>query len=77
MNLRHVLVLVLTASIHSVFADGPADNLADKVRRIPPPGMAIPAVVAYNHYLSDIKQLATRMDNFAMEVAAHVEKLYG
>ena len=38
---------------------------------------AIPAVVAYNHYLSDIKQLATRMDNFAMEVAAQVEKLYG
>lgn len=38
---------------------------------------AIPAVVAYNHYLHDIKDLATRMDNFAMEVVAQVEKLYG
>ena len=38
---------------------------------------AIPAVVAYNHYLHDIKELATRMDNFTMEVAAQVEKHYG
>jgi len=38
---------------------------------------AIPAVVAYNHYLHDIKELATRMDNFALEVSAQVEKLYG
>ena len=38
---------------------------------------AIPAVVAYNHYLSDIKQLAQRMDNFTMEVAAQMEKTYG
>ncbi len=38
---------------------------------------AIPAVVAYNHYLHDIKELATRMDNFAMEVLAQVEKHYG
>ncbi len=38
---------------------------------------AIPAVIAYNHFLSDIRQLATRMDNFAMEVAAQIEKNYG
>jgi len=38
---------------------------------------AIPAVVAYNHYLHDIKELATRMDNFTMEVGAQVEKHYG
>ncbi len=38
---------------------------------------AIPAVVAYNHFLHDVKELATRMDNFAMEVAAQVEKHYG
>jgi len=38
---------------------------------------AIPAVVAYNHFLHDIKELATRMDNFAMEVGAQVEKYYG
>jgi biopolymer transport protein TolQ len=38
---------------------------------------AIPAVVAYNHYLHDTKELATRMDNFAMEVGARIEKHYG
>ncbi|HEX2712809.1 MAG TPA: MotA/TolQ/ExbB proton channel family protein, partial [Candidatus Acidoferrales bacterium] len=38
---------------------------------------AIPAVIAYNHFLHDIKELGTRMDNFAMEVAAQVEKHYG
>ena len=38
---------------------------------------AIPAVIAYNHFLNDIKQLAARMDNFTMEVAAEIEKHYG
>jgi biopolymer transport protein TolQ len=38
---------------------------------------AIPAVVAYNHYLHDIKDLATRMDNFTVEVVAYIEKQYG
>jgi len=38
---------------------------------------AIPAVVGYNHFLSRIKQTATRMDNFAMEFAAEIEKQYG
>jgi biopolymer transport protein TolQ len=35
---------------------------------------AIPAVIAYNHYLHDIREMAARMDNFAMEVAAQIEK---
>lgn len=38
---------------------------------------AIPAVIAYNHLLHRIKESATRMDNFAMEVAAQIEKLNG
>jgi biopolymer transport protein TolQ len=37
---------------------------------------AIPAVIAYNHFLHDIKELGARMDNFAMEVAALIEKQY-
>src|SRR5712692_2889659 len=37
---------------------------------------AIPAVIAYNHYLHDIREMAARMDNFAMEVAAQIEKSY-
>ncbi len=37
---------------------------------------AVPAVIAYNHYLHDIKDLGSRMDNFALEVCAMIEKLY-
>jgi biopolymer transport protein TolQ len=38
---------------------------------------AIPAVIAYNHYLGGIRKLATRMDNFAAEFVAKIETLYG
>jgi biopolymer transport protein TolQ len=37
---------------------------------------AIPAVIAYNHFLSRIREQAMRMDNFALEFAAQVEKQY-
>ena len=37
---------------------------------------AIPAVIAYNHFLHNIKELGARMDNFALEVAAMIEKQY-
>lgn len=37
---------------------------------------AIPALIAYNHFLHDIKDMSARMDNFALEVAAVVEKMY-
>lgn len=38
---------------------------------------AIPAVIAYNHYLHHIKDLAARMDNFTAEFLAVIEKTYG
>jgi len=37
---------------------------------------AIPAVIAYNHFLHDVRELGARMDNFTMEVAALIEKQY-
>ena len=37
---------------------------------------AVPAVIAYNHFLHDIRDLSSRMDSFALEVTAVVEKLY-
>jgi biopolymer transport protein TolQ len=37
---------------------------------------AVPAVIAYNHFLHDIKDLGARMDSFTMEVGALIEKLY-
>lgn len=38
---------------------------------------AIPAVIAYNHYLHHIRELAARMDNFTAEFLASIEKSYG
>jgi biopolymer transport protein TolQ len=37
---------------------------------------AVPAVIAYNHFLHDIKDLGGRMDSFILEVTAIVEKIY-
>ncbi|HEY2646225.1 MAG TPA: MotA/TolQ/ExbB proton channel family protein [Candidatus Acidoferrales bacterium] len=37
---------------------------------------AVPAVIAYNHFLHDIRDLSSRMDSFALEVTAVVEKMY-
>jgi biopolymer transport protein TolQ len=37
---------------------------------------AIPAVIAYNHYLQGIRRLAGRMDSFAAEFVAKIETLY-
>jgi biopolymer transport protein TolQ len=36
---------------------------------------AVPAVIAYNHFLHDIKDMGARMDSFTMETVALVEKL--
>ncbi len=36
---------------------------------------AIPAVIAYNHFVHRTKDLAARMDSFSMEVAAQIEKM--
>jgi len=38
---------------------------------------AIPALVAYNHYLHSIRSIAARMDMFAAEFVAKIETLYG
>ena len=37
---------------------------------------AVPAVIAYNHFLHNIRDLSARMDSFALEVTAVVEKMY-
>jgi len=37
---------------------------------------AIPAVIAYNHYLHGIRGIATRMNDFATEFVARIETLY-
>jgi biopolymer transport protein TolQ len=37
---------------------------------------AIPALIAYNHFLQDIRDLAQRLDTFALEFTAQVEKTF-
>lgn len=37
---------------------------------------AIPALIAYNHFLHGIRSLATRMNDFASEFVAKIETLY-
>ena len=37
---------------------------------------AIPAVIFYNQFLGNIRDLGQRLDTFTMEVAAQIEKLY-
>jgi len=38
---------------------------------------AIPAVIAYNHFLGRIKELITMMDDFSLEFLNIIEKVYG
>jgi biopolymer transport protein TolQ len=37
---------------------------------------AIPALIAYNHYLHNIRSVASRMNEFAAEFVAKIETLY-
>lgn len=38
---------------------------------------AIPAVIAYNHFLHQIKEVITEMDDFSIEFISITERLYG
>jgi biopolymer transport protein TolQ len=37
---------------------------------------AIPALIAYNYFLQNIRDLAQRLDTFALEFAAQIEKTF-
>jgi pimeloyl-ACP methyl ester carboxylesterase len=63
MNLLRVAAILLLAI--SALADGPADNVADKVRRIPPPGIVI----------SDANR--TELTDAAEKLAKEIGKLRG
>lgn len=61
-----------TASLRAV-APGIAEALVTTAAGL---FAAIPAVIAYNHYLARIRSLAQRMDSFASEFVAKIETLY-
>ena len=61
-----------TASLRAV-APGIAEALVTTAAGLV---AAIPALIAYNHYLQGIRAVASRMDSFAAEFVAKVETLY-
>jgi predicted peptidase len=69
MNL-HLLSTSLTLAIAlNTLADGPADNLADKVRRVPPPGIAIPAA-ARTELEAGVADLGKEIDSLRVALKA-------
>jgi pimeloyl-ACP methyl ester carboxylesterase len=63
-GLMHCLVFLIPTI---VFADGPSDNQAEKVRPVPPPGMEIP--------VKEAEELGTLRDRFAREIEAAKKQL--
>lgn len=61
-----------TASLRAV-APGIAEALVTTAAGL---FAAIPALIAYNHYLHGIRGIASRMDNFASEFVARIETLH-
>jgi biopolymer transport protein TolQ len=61
-----------TASLRAV-APGIAEALITTAAGL---AAAIPALIAYNHYLQGIRSVAARMNNFASEFVSKVETLY-
>jgi hypothetical protein len=69
MHSRLLVVFFTFAVIDLLFADGPADNIVDNVRRIPPPGIAIAA--------ADRAELNDGVASLAKEIAALADELKG
>ena len=61
-----------TASLRAV-APGIAEALITTAAGL---AAAIPALIAYNHFLQGIRSIASRMDSFTSEFVAKVETLY-
>ncbi len=59
---------LLLLAVLTVSADGPADNLADKVRRIPPPGVKVPDEIRAE-LDSGVKKLGEDIAKLRAEVA--------
>ncbi|HTU24837.1 MAG TPA: hypothetical protein VMF30_05540, partial [Pirellulales bacterium] len=62
-----IAAITLIAAAHTARADGPGDNLADKVRPVPPPGIEVPA--------EDAKRLEEALAKLDSRIAELREKL--
>jgi len=73
MDCFHRIGIVKSASILAV-APGIAEALIATAAGL---FAAVPAVIAYNHYLHRIKNLITEMEDFSLEFLNIAERLYG
>lgn len=69
MAVRKLAFVALLVFLGQALADGPGDNLPDKVRRIPPPGVAVPD--------TDKAELQAGIDELGKEIAALRSSLKG
>src|SRR5215472_2032600 len=65
----YLSLLFLSLILKAVWADGPGDNVADKVRPVPPPGVAIPD--------ADRKELEAGIAELGKEIEALRTSLAG
>ena len=74
-SLAVALAIALTpAAAPALRADGPADNLAEKVRSVPPPGLAIPED-ARQELTDGVAKLAANLDAARTEFAKQPDRL--
>jgi biopolymer transport protein TolQ len=73
MDAFHKIGIVRSASLSTV-APGIAEALVATAAGL---FAAIPAVIAYNHFLHKIKEMITEMEDFSLEFTNIAEKLYG
>jgi len=73
MDAFHKIGIVRSASLSTV-APGIAEALVATAAGL---FAAIPAVIAYNHFLHKIKEMITEMEDFSLEFINIAEKLYG
>src|ERR1041384_5685747 len=59
--MRKTLLILLVATAFNSFADGPADNIPEKVRPVPPPGVKISDEVR-NELLNGANQLSGEIE---------------
>jgi hypothetical protein len=66
---RILPVCALLVTVHFLLADGPGDNVPDKVRRIPPAGIVVPD--------ADKSELQAGIDTLGKEIEALRSQLKG
>ena len=68
MRIPRLFPVLLAGLVTGVFADGPADNRSDQVRRVPPPGVPVPDAVR-SELTESVARLGTDLESLRTDVA--------